>query len=169
MLVPARRFASAAIWVDTVAAAPAGGAVLNARVSGHDQRCDLDRQVARLAWWAAGQGLAAAEVVREVGSGMSGRRPKQRRVLSDPSVTVILVEHRDRLARFGVEHLEAALAAHGRRVAVADEGETTDDLARDMIEVLTSMCARPYGRCGTRNRALRAVTATRHRGGEAAA
>jgi putative resolvase len=60
-----------------------------------------------------------------------------------------------------VEHLAAALGAHGRRIAVADPGESADDLVRDMIEVLTSMCARLYGRRGARNRALRAVTATR--------
>lgn len=71
------------------------------------------------------------------------------------------MEHRDRLAGFGVEHVEAALSAHGRRVVVADPGETTDDLVRDMIEVLPSMCARLYGRRGARNRALRAATATK--------
>ena len=52
-----------------------------------------------------------SEVACEVGSGMNGKRPKLRRILSDPSATVIVVEHRDRLARFGVEHLESALAA----------------------------------------------------------
>jgi putative resolvase len=57
----------------------------------------------------------------------------------------------------GVEHLEAALGAHGRRIVVADPGEATDDLVRDMIEV----CARLYGRRGARNRAMRAVTATK--------
>ena len=77
-----------------------------------------------------------------------------------------MVEHRDRLARFGVEHLEAALSAHGRKVVVADPGETTDDLVRDMIEVLTSMCARLYGRRGARNRAMRAVTAAKHEAAE---
>ena len=87
-----------------------------------------------------------AHVVTEVGSGLNGKRPKLRRVLSDPDAKVIVVEHQDRLARFGVEHLEAALAAHGRRVVVADPGETTDDLVGDVIEVLTSMCARLYGR-----------------------
>jgi putative resolvase len=66
-----------------------------------------------------------------------------------------------------VEHLEAALAAHGRKVMVADPGETTDDLVRDMIEVLTSMCARLYGRRGARNRAMRALTAARHETAEA--
>jgi putative resolvase len=88
-------------------------------------------------------------------------------VLSDPDAKVIVVEHRDRLARFGVEHLEAALSAQGRRIVVADPAETTDDLVRDMIEVLTSMCARLYGRRGARNRAMRAVTATKHEPGAA--
>jgi len=138
-------------------------------VSSHDQRAGLDRQVARVTEWGIGQGLAVAEVVREVGSGLNGKRPKLRRVLSDPSATVIVVEHRDRLARFGVEHLDAALAAQGRRVLVADPGETADDLVRDMIEVLTSMCARLYGRRGARNRALRAVTAAKKAGVDAAA
>jgi putative resolvase len=72
------------------------------------------------------------------------------------------------LARFGVEHLEAVLSAQGRRIVVADPGETTDDLVRDMIEVLTWMCARLYWRRGARNRAMRAVTATKHGPGGAA-
>lgn len=136
--------------------------MLYARVSSHDQRFGLNRQVARLTGWAIGQGLTVAEVVCEVGSGMNGRRPTLCRVLSDPSVTVILVEHRDRQARFGTEQLDAALAAAGRRVLVADPDETSDDLVRDMIEVLTSMCARLYGRRGARNRAMRAVTAAKN-------
>jgi len=63
----------------------------------------------------------------------------------------------------------AALAAQGRRVLVAGPGETAGDLVRDMIEVLTSMCARRYGRRGARDRALRAVTAARKAGVDAAA
>jgi putative resolvase len=167
--VPARQTATGTILVDVpVPGGVAGGVVVYARVSGHDQRADLDRQVARLTGWATAHGMVVAEVVREVGSGLNGKRPKLRRVLSDPSATVIVVEHRDRLARFGVEHLDAALAAQGRRVLVADAEETADDLVRDMIEVLTSMCARLYGRRGARNRAMRAVTATRHADDEAA-
>ena len=51
-----------------------------------------------------------------------------RRIMSDPDAKVIVVEHRDRLARFGVEQPEAALSPQGRRIVVADPGETTDDL-----------------------------------------
>jgi putative resolvase len=84
-------------------------------------------------------------------------------------VIVIVVEHRDRLARFGVEQLESALAAAGRRVLVAGPGERAGDLVRDMIEVLTSMCARRCGRRGAGNRARRAVTAARRGDGAGAA
>jgi putative resolvase len=118
--------------------------------------------------WATEHGLEVGQVVCEVGSGLNGKRPKLRRILSDPDATVIVVEHRDRLARFGVEHLQAALAAQGGRIMVAESGETTDDLVRDMIEVLTSMCARLYGRRGARNRAMRALTAATREPGQAA-
>ncbi|MGK2320318.1 IS607 family transposase [Gordonia rhizosphera] len=162
MPVRARRLDSGTIWVDVADVGPDGRVVVYARVSSHDQRADLDRQVARLTQWATANGHEVGEVVTEVGSGVNGKRPKIRRVLSDPSASVVVVEHRDRLARFGVEYLEAALSAQGRRIVVTDEGETEDDLVRDMIEVLTSMCARLYGRRGARNRAMRAVTAIKH-------
>jgi putative resolvase len=161
MPVPARRLPSGTILVEVPGSDDDGldrPAVLYARVSAHDQRGELDRQVARLSAWATAQGVTVAEVVTEVGSGLNGRRPKLRRVLADPRAAMIVVEHRDRLARFGVEHLEAALSAQGRRLVVVDPGETSDDLVRDMVEVLTSFCARLYGRRGARNRALRAMT-----------
>jgi putative resolvase len=97
----------------------AGGVVIYARVSGHDQRADLDRQVARLTAWVTEQDLTVGQVVVEVGSGLNGKRPKLRGILSDPDGKVVVVEHRDRLARFGVEHLEAVLAAQGRRIVAA--------------------------------------------------
>lgn len=105
---------------------------------------------------ATGLGLSVAEVVTEVGSGLNGRRRELHRVLSDPSAAVIVAEHRDRPARFGVEHLDAVLSAAGRRLVVLDPAEATGDLVRDITEVLTSMCARLYGRRVARNRAARA-------------
>jgi putative resolvase len=161
--VPARQLASGTILVDVPAAATgsAGRTAVYARVSSHDQHAELDRQVTRAVRWASAQRLAVDQVVTEVGSGLNGRRPKLARLLADAQTTTIVVERRDRLARFGVEHVQAALAAHGRRVLVADPDETTDELVRDMVEVLTSFCAGLYGRRGARNRALRAVTAAK--------
>lgn len=88
---------------------------------------------------------------------MNGSRTKVRRMLADPKVTAVVVEHRDRLGRMNTELVEAALSAHGRRLVVLDDGEVEDDLVRDMVEVLTSFCARLYGRRSARNRALKAV------------
>jgi putative resolvase len=169
MPVPARRLPSGTILVEVAGSdgVPDRRAVLYARVSAYDQRADLDGQVARLTTWATSQDVGVAEVVTEVGSGLNGRRPKLARLLADPQATMIVVEHRDRLARFGVEYLEAALSAQGRRLVVVDPGETSDDLVRDMIEALTSLCARLYGRRGARNRALRAVTCARRPPGDA--
>ena len=135
--------------------------VLYARVSSHDQRSDLDRQVARLTAWATGQGMVVGEVVAEVGSGMNAKRRKLARLLADATATTVVVEHRDRLARFGVEHLEAALSAQGRRIVVVDAGEVDDDLIQDVTEVLSSFCARLYGPRGARNRALKALGCAR--------
>jgi putative resolvase len=75
-------------------------------------------------------------VVTEVGSGLNGKRPKLKRLLADPQVTVITVEHRDRLARFGREPLEAALSAQARRL-VKLQHERRRPIA-DKIDVLTS-------------------------------
>jgi putative resolvase len=93
----------------------------------------------------------------EVGSGMNGCRSKLRRLLADPRVTMVVVEHRDRLARMNAELVEAALSAHGRRLVVLDDGEVDDDLVREMLEVLTSFCARLYGRRSARDRAQKAL------------
>ena len=141
----------------TEAARKTGGAGLYARVSSHDQKSGLDGQVARLSAWAAKAGLPVVRVEAEVGSGMNGSRAKARRLLSDPAVSVVVVEHRDRLGRVNTELIEAALSAHNRRLVVLDDSEVTGDLVGEMTEVLTSFCARLYGRRSARNRALKAL------------
>jgi len=136
-----------------------GQVVVYARVSSADQRPDLDRQVARVATWATAQHLAVARVVTEAGPALSGHREKFLALLRDPAVTTIVVEPRDRFARFGAEYVEAALAAQGRRLLVADPAEVDDDLVRDVTEILTLLCARLYGRRAAANRARKAVNA----------
>jgi predicted site-specific integrase-resolvase len=141
------------------ATADAGQVVVYARVSSADQRVDLDRQVARVTAWATGQKLPVSRVVTEVGSALNGHRKRLLALLRDPAVSTIVVEHRDRFARFGAEYVEAALAAQGRRLLVVDPAEVDDDLVGDVTEILTSLCARLYGRRAAANRARRAVEA----------
>jgi len=141
------------------AAVTAGQTVVYARVSSADQRADLDRQVARVVTWATGQRMPVDRVVTEVGSALNGHRKKFLALLRDPDVSTIVVEHRDRFARFGAEYVEAALAAQGRRLLVVDPTEVDDDLVRDVTEILTFLCARLYGRRAAATRARRAVEA----------
>jgi putative resolvase len=141
---------------------PRGGAGLYARVSScPDQKADLDRQVARLSARAARAGLPVVRVEAEAGSGVNGARARARRLLAGPAATVVGVEHRDRLGRMNTELVEAALAAHHRRQVVLGDSEVTDDLAGDLIEVLTSCCARLYGRRPGRNGALKTIGCAR--------
>ncbi len=107
------------------------GVALYARVSSNDQRDDLTRQLGRLVEYANNDKMKVVKSVVEVGSGLNGRRPKLIRLLRDPDISTIIVEHRDRLARFGSEYIEASLVASGRRVIIVDPSEMKDDLAHD--------------------------------------
>ncbi|MCW3816176.1 IS607 family transposase [Micromonospora sp. DR5-3] len=156
MPVPVRQ-APSGTWIVTEPASAEGRVVAYCRVSSAEQKDDLDRQAIRVVEGANAQGLAVGEVVKEIGSGLNGKRRKLHRVLADPTAAVIVVEHRGRLAGFGVEQLESALSATGRRVVVLSSQETTGDLVRDVTEVLTSLCARLYGQRVAKNRAARAV------------
>ncbi len=160
--VPARQINARVILVDDAASASRAATELSAvglyaRVSSHDQRSDLDRQVARLSGWAEKAGARVVRIEAEVGSSMNGARAKVRRLLADPAVRTVVVEHRDRLGRMNVELVEAALSAGGRSLVVLDPAEVDDDLVRDMTDVLTSFCARLYGRRSARNRAEKAL------------
>lgn len=132
--------------------------VAYARVSSHEQKPDLDRQVARIAEWAAASGTRIDRFVREIGSGMNGKRKVLGSLLSDPTVTTIVVEHRDRLSRFGFDLVETTLSASNRKIVVIDPREVDNDLVRDLIEIMSSFSARLYGQ---RSAAIRANKALR--------
>ena len=143
-----------------VLAASGGRTVLYARVSSSDQAADLVRQADRLQRFAKKQGWAVDEMVMETAPGLNGKRRKLLRVLGSGGPVRLVVEHRDRLARFGFEMVEAALAGGGGEVVVVEDGDDVDDdLVRDATEVLTSMCARLYGHSSAPRRAERALAA----------
>lgn len=135
--------------------------VCYARVSSSDQKADLQRQADRLKAFAINMGASDIETVVEIGSGASDKRRKLNKVLADPTVGTIIVEHRDRLTRMNAGLVESALAAQGRRLIVVDDSELDDDLEHDVTEVLTSFCARLYGRRAARNKAEAALKAAR--------
>ena len=158
--LPAEQLATGTIIVKEPEASYEAGpssVVLYARVSSSDQKQDLDRQLLRLVEYATSQGFQVKRVIKEVGSGLNGKRTRLLSILRDSNIRTIVVEHKDRLARFGFEYLEALLSASGRRIIVVDESEMKDDLVQDMTDVLTSFCARLYGRQSAKNRVKKAL------------
>ena len=155
--VPAYQLPTGTVVVD--AKPQVHGVALYARVSSSDQKSDLDRQLARLTEYAVLNKMVIVDAVKEIGSGLNGHRKGMMRLLGDAQVQTFLVEHRDRLMRFGFEYVESALAAQGRKIVVMQDEEITDDLVRDLHEVIVSMCARLYGKRSAKNRAQKALDA----------
>jgi putative resolvase len=132
-----------------------GRIALYARVSSADQKSDLDRQVQRLRDYAAARGYQVAKEVTEIASGLNDNRPKFLKLLADPGIGTIIVEHKDRGTRFGWNYLITLMEVQGRRIEAVFPNETQDDLVSDFVSIITSMAARIYGRRGSRRRAER--------------
>jgi putative resolvase len=132
-----------------------GRIALYARVSSADQKSDLERQVQRLRDYAAARGYQVAKEVTEIASGLNDSRPKFLKLLADPTIGTIIVEHKDRGTRFGWNYITTLMEAQGRRMEAMFPDETKDDLVNDCVSIITSMAARMYGRRGSRRKAER--------------
>lgn len=126
---------------------------LYARVSSADQKEDLERQMQRLKDYAASKGYQVSRTVSELASGLNDNRPKLLKLLTDLSIGVIVVEHRDRLTRFGFNYIEQLMQTQGRRLEVIFPTDTDNDLVDDFIASITSMASRIYGRRTSKRRA----------------
>jgi putative resolvase len=117
-----------------------------ARVSSAENKSNLDSQAERLVAYCAARGYQVAKVVTEVGSGINDARPKLLALLADQGIGVIVVEHKDRLARFGYRYLDTLLKNQGRAIEVVNQAENgTEDLLADLAAIVYSFCARLYG------------------------
>jgi putative resolvase len=117
-----------------------------ARVSAGENRPNLESQADRLVAYCAAKGYQVHQVVKEVGSGVNESRPKFLKLLADPSIAVIVVEHKDRATRFGFRYIETLLERQARRVEVVNLAENgREDLVADLVAIVYSVCARLYG------------------------
>jgi putative resolvase len=71
--------------------------------------------------------MVVSEVITEIASGMNGNRTQLIRLLKNKDARCILVEHRDRLTRFGFEYFEILLKSTGRSIMVLDSKEISED------------------------------------------
>jgi putative resolvase len=157
--VPARHSPPGTIPVE--APRPESTTVHSARVPSADPNENRERHVHRLQAVAHAQGGTAVNVVTDIGSGGNGHRTNLRRILRDPQVVRMVIEHRDRLARFGCAVPEAALAATGRHVVVRADGDVTDDPVHDVLDIRPSACGHRDGRRSARRRARQALEVMR--------
>lgn len=115
------------------------------RVSTHTKKDDLLRQVDRCKAFCEAKGLSVEKIYKEVGSGMNDNRSQLVKLLNQPIGTII-VEHKDRLTRFGFNYIETLYTKLGGSIVVINKDETEEhDLMKDLVSVITSFCCRLYG------------------------
>lgn len=135
--------------------------VIYARVSSHDQKEDLNRQIERLKNYCAYNGMKVSGIYSEIASGLNQNRKKLNYILNTNTIKTIVVENNDRLTRFGFNLIQSTLNAQDRNIIVINDTENKEDLVQDFIDVITSMCAKIYGKRSAKNKAMRAIEATR--------
>jgi putative resolvase len=128
-----------------------------ARVSSSENKSNLDSQADRLVAYCVAKGWQVAHVVKEIGSGVNDNRPKFLDLLADTSITLIVVEHKDRVTRFGFNYISTLLTTQGRQLEVVNLAENgKEDLMQDLVSIIYSFSVRMYGQ----RRAKRAWKAT---------
>jgi excisionase family DNA binding protein len=133
--------------------------VAYARVSSHDQKDDLERQKQALELYCSTQGWTF-ELISDLGSGMNYHKKGLKHLLDeimDGRVSRLVVTHKDRLLRFGAELVFAICEARNVEVVILNRGEDTsfeEDLAKDVLEIITVFSARLYGSRSHKNQEI---------------
>lgn len=136
-----------------------GKTLAYARVSSQDQKHDLDRQDAVLSGYCQSNGWNY-EVIRDLGSGMNYRKKGLNKLLAailDGDVARLVITHKDRLLRFGSELILAVCEYHDIEVIILNKKEDAtfeEDLASDVLEIITVFSARLYGSRSNKNKKL---------------
>lgn len=124
-----------------------------ARVSSSENKDNLEKQADRLISYANAKGYKIEKVIKEIGSGLNDERKGLISLLKDKSINLIIVEHKDRLTRFGFNYIETLLENENRKIEVINSPENhKEDLVADFVSIITSFCARIYGQRRTKRK-----------------
>ena len=131
-----------------------------ARVSSHDQKEDLHRQVQLLELYCAKHGYKY-EVIQDIGSGTNYYKKGLTKLIDlilDNQVQRLILTHKDRLLRFGAELVFSICEAKNVEVIIINQGDETpsfeEELAKDVLEIITVFSARLYGSRSKKNKKL---------------
>ena len=118
-----------------------------ARVSSSENKDNLERQKERLVSYCNAKGYKVSKIITEIGSGLNDERKKLESILTDKSINLIVVEHKDRLSRFGLNYIQKLLELDNRKIEIINpQSNDEDDLMQDFVSIITSFTARIYGR-----------------------
>ena len=132
--------------------------VAYARVSSHDQKEDLNRQVLRLKSYLKSE--SKYEVIDDLGSGLNYKKKglnKLLKLILSGGVSKLIMTHKDRLLRFGSELIFKICDYFGIEVEILDEDKKLSDeqsLAYDVLEIITDFSARLYGKRSHKNKKI---------------
>ena len=124
--------------------------VVYARVSSSENKSNLDSQAERLVQFCNANGWRVNEVVKECASGLNDFRPKLSKIFKDRKATKLVVEHKDRLTRFGFNYIQ--LLFNDCEIVVVNDCNQDQDLFEDFVSLVTSFCARIYGKRRTKRK-----------------
>lgn len=117
-----------------------------ARVSSSENKSNLEKQAELLKEYSIARGYQIYKVVEEIGSGVNDNRKKLNQLLIDKNYNKLIIEHKDRLTRFGFNYIKILFNEIGKEIEVVNEAENDkQDLMQDFISIITSFCARLYG------------------------
>jgi len=117
-----------------------------ARVSSSENKNNLAAQVDRLTQYSIAKGYQIVSTYAEVGSGVNDKRPKLEKLLTEQNYSKIIVEHKDRLTRFGFNYIETLLKNRGKEIEVVNLSTNDEsNLMEDLISIIYSFSARMYG------------------------
>jgi putative resolvase len=120
--------------------------VIYTRVSSSENKNNLEKQADRLISYCNAKGWKVEKVIKEIGSGLNDNRKQLEKLLTDKSVTKIVVEHSDRFSRFGMNYIEKLMEGQGRKIEIVNkQSNDRDDLMQDFVSIITSFTARLYG------------------------
>jgi len=117
--------------------------IVYARVSSSENKNNLNSQAERISQFCNAKGWVVNEIVKECASGLNDKRPKLQKILKENKATRIIVEHKDRLTRFGFEYIKTLF--DGEIIIINEDKENEKDLMNDFISLVTSFCSRLYG------------------------
>ena len=119
--------------------------VTYARVSNHSRKKELEYQVDRINQYCLAKGYSIAKSYKEIASGMNDNRPQFWKMI-DSEPTLIVIENKDRLTRFGFNYIERLLDKTNCQIEVIHQDqEDESDLIKDLVSIITSFCCRLYG------------------------